>query len=260
MGNKSMAFYDLTKEQREQKYKDICDDISRDLNSDDFSIAANHFGDADTYIRKAAYLASARIYAGEIEKRGRVIHMLEHLSGDGRAHVRQSAVNACGEIATSDFASVSHIFERALRDERHEVKNAVQGALKRAGEKNPKEVLPFCRKYIFDKDPEIRRQVLHGMELRGRRHPEDILPVLRLLQFEKHRRVRPMLVHVVGQISYKEGCLEKVLEELCLWSDDSLKKDCIDEIVRQNRHADAHLRTVKVISAKECDEAIKKYF
>ena len=258
-----MAFYDLTKIEREQKSKDIQDEILRGLDVNDDSTTIDYFGDTDTYIRKAAYLRVARVYkADQVDEqmRARVIRMLERLAANESAHVRQSVVNACGEIATSDFAQVAHIFESVLHDTRHEVKNAVQGALKKAGEKNPKEIIPFCEKYILHEDPEIRRQVLHGMELRGRKHPEDILPVLRLLEFETHKRVRPMLVHVMGQISYKQGCLEPVLKELYTWHDDELKRDCLGEIVRQNAHANDHLKTVRVIFVDECAKTIQKYF
>ena len=81
------------------------------------------------------------------------------------------------------------------------------------GEKNPEPVLGWCRKYLHHEDKEIRREICHGIELRGRTHPQDIVPMLRGLEFDKTARVRNTLVHVLGQIAYKKGCLEAVIED-----------------------------------------------
>jgi HEAT repeat protein len=102
-------------------------------------------------------------------------------------------------------------FEKALKDEHHSVRNAVIGALKQMGQKNPEPTFNFAKKHLKDDDPKIRREIVHGIELRGRTHPEEVLPLLEELQNEKVKEVRKMVIHVIGQISYKKGCLEKVI-------------------------------------------------
>lgn len=67
--------------------------------------------------------------------------------------------------------------------------------------------------------------------MRGRKHPEDILPMLKELQFDKTSRVRNTVVHVLGQISYKKGCLQKVIEDLRLWKNEELVKEALAEIM-----------------------------
>ncbi|MCE5214956.1 MAG: HEAT repeat domain-containing protein [Methanobacterium sp.] len=82
------------------------------------------------------------------------------------------------------------------------------------GQKNPQPTLEFTRRFLHDEDPEVRKKVIHGIELRGRTHPEDILPLLEEVQDEDDQNVRKMIIHVLGQISYKNGCLEKVAAAL----------------------------------------------
>jgi hypothetical protein len=184
--------------------------------------------------------------------------MLDDVINSTSERIRQTVINAAGEIALTDFAPVEHLFDIGVTDPHHSVRNAVQGSLKKAGEKNPAQIIPFCRRHITSPDPETRRTAAHGLELRGRTHPEDVMPVLRLLQFEKHRRVRPMLVHIFGQISYKKGCLQKVTAELLTWEDKALADDCFEEIVKQHRHIDSHFRTVETMSPRECEEYLRK--
>ena len=43
------------------------------------------------------------------------------------------------------------------------------------------------------------------------RDPEEILPLLTEVQSDPDKDVRRMVIHVVGLISYKKGCLEKVV-------------------------------------------------
>ena len=253
-----MGFYDLPKADREQKYKDIQDDILRCLISDDHAIAAAYFNDADTYIRKAAYLGVGRIYKQELAPEAIVICMLDALMKSDSARVRQTVINAAGEIAIIDFAPVEHLFDVGITDPHHSVRNAVQGSLKKAGGKNPAQVIPFCRRHIASPEPETRRTAAHGLEFCGRTHPEDVMPVLRLLQYETHKRVRSMLVHTFGQISYKKGCLEKATAELLTWEDKALADECFEEIISQHRHIDSHFRTVETLSPQECEDYLRE--
>ncbi|MDR2965624.1 MAG: HEAT repeat domain-containing protein [Treponema sp.] len=251
-----MFFYDLSKEEREKKCQEIQFVIEKELVSNKLTKIRGFFDDADTYIRKAAYLAIGRLYKNKALQTP-IITALEELIGSESEKVRQTVINAGGEIAMTDLKAVRHLFETGLFDKHHSVKNAVQGSLKKAGQKNPKEIIKFSQKYIKHSNPEIRRQIIHGLELRGRTHPEDIVPSLRLLQFEKHKRVRPMLVHIFGQISYKKGCLEKVTAELLTWEDKKLAEECFEEIIKQHEHANRSLRTIKVVSAEDCKKYIE---
>jgi hypothetical protein len=81
-------------------------------------------------------------------------------------------------------------------------------------------------------------------------HPQDILPLLKELQHDKTARVRNTLVHVIGQISYKKGCLETVLNDLKTWENKELVSDAIEEII------DVHER-YKNFAAKTQEEAKK---
>jgi len=253
-----MGFYDLTKLEREQKYKDIQSYILRGLTGDDFSMTISYFDDGDTYIRKAAYLGIGRMFKSELTSKQKILDLLNELIKSDSGRVRQTVINAAGEIAMADFAAAEHLLMQGITDSNHSVRNAVQGSLKKAGEKNPRGIIPFCKKIITNADPEIRRSAAHGLELRGRTHPEDVMPALRLLQFEKHKRVRPMVVHIFGQISYKKGCLEKVTAELLTWEDKALAEECFKEIVKQHYHIDNHFSTVETLPPKECEEYIRQ--
>lgn len=255
-----MSFYDLSKEQREQKYSDVQNEILLDLAQGAFSAIYKYFNDADTYIRKAGYLAVGKLYKIDVNLRMGIVKTLEQLMNEKSERVRQTVINSCGEIAMTDFFAVEHIFEIGLQDKHHCVKNAVQGSLKKSGEKNPVRIIEFAKKHITSENSEIRRQIAHGLELRGRTHPEDIMPVLRLLQFEKHRRVRPMVIHIFAQISYKMGCLEKVATELLSWRDKALVYDCLSAIIKQHYHINSHFKTVETLSPRECEKYISTLF
>ena len=122
-------------------------------------------------------------------------------------------------------------------------------ALKVMGEKNPKPTLEFAKVFIHNPNPEIRRKVVHGIELRGRTHPEDVLPILEELQDETNPKVRKMIIHVLGQISYKKGCLEKVTGALKTWKNKKLVEDTIPYIIEVHKNYP--------FSAKTAEEAEK---
>jgi hypothetical protein len=107
----------------------------------------------------------------------------------------------------------------------------VIGSIKKMGEVNPTPVLIWAKKYLHHSDKEIRREICHGIELRGRKYPQDILPLLKELQFDNTARVRKTLVHVIGQIAYKNGCLETVIADLKTWENKHLVADAIVEII-----------------------------
>jgi HEAT repeat protein len=226
-----MSFYDLSKDDRAKLVEEINKNILSELKSSKLKKTFEYFSDEDTYIRKSAYLAVGRIYKSSPELHKKIIMRLGMLAGDENEKVRQTAVNAAGEIGMEDFAAVECFFDTALFDKHHSVRNAVIGSVKKMGEKNPKPVLKWAKKYLHHSDKEIRREICHGIELRGRKYPQDILPLLKELQHDKTARVRDTLVHVIGQISYKKDCLVTVIKELKTWENKELVTDAIEEII-----------------------------
>ena len=124
------------------------------------------------------------------------------------------------------------------------------------GEKNAVPILTWARKHLHHTDKEVRREICHGIELRGRTHPQDILPLLKELQHDKTARVRNTLVHVLGQISYKKGCLETVIADLNTWQNKELVEEAIEEII------DVHYRyrNFSVLSQQQAKDYIAKHF
>lgn len=226
-----MTFYDLTKEEREQLVKTIFNDCKNDFSSNTNHSLIRYFSDEDTYIRKSAYQAVGRIYNSNFNLQGTILKTLLELFQNESEKIRQTVVNAAGEIGIYYFEEVNCFFDKGLFDPHHSVRNAVIGSVKKMGEKNPKPTLDWARKYLHHEDKEVRREICHGIELRGRTHPEDILPMLRELQNDETSRVRKTLVHVIGQISYKKKCLPKVIAQLNQWENKQLVRDAADEIV-----------------------------
>ncbi|MDQ3683672.1 MAG: HEAT repeat domain-containing protein [Bacteroidota bacterium] len=245
-----MAFYDLSKAERIKAVAKISTAILNELNADKQKEITDWFSDDDTYIRKSAYLAVGKIYSSHKKLQSKIIKVLDILLLNHHFKIRQTTINAAGEIGKIHFETVAHFFDRGLFDDHHSVRNAVIGSIKKMGEVNPKPVLSWAKQYLYHPDKEIRREICHGIELRGRKHPEDILPLLKELQFDKTARVRNTLVHVIGQISYKKGCLQTVIKHLKSWENELLVKDALEEII------DVHYR-YRNFSALTQDEARK---
>ncbi len=225
-----MGFYDLSKAGRVKKTEEIYLRISSAINEMNESEVFDLFSDPDTYIRKACYEAVGKIYLKEKSKTEKITTFLEHLFSSQNELVRQTVVNAAGEIAKYDFESVRGFFDAGILDTHHKVRNAVIGSIKKAGQKNPGALIRWSEKHLSHPDKEVRRQICHGIELRGRTHPEEILPLLRALQNDSTARVRNTLIHVLGQIAYKEGCLEKVLNDLSTWENKVVVEKALLEI------------------------------
>jgi HEAT repeat protein len=226
-----MPFYDLPKRERAELVSRMSSNMLLEFRSGKFVDTIRYFSDEDTYIRKAAYLGIGRIYMANDELQSIIIKALNKFLLLDDFKIRQTAVNAAGEIGKVYFDTVQHFFDKGLFDEHHSVRNAVIGSVKKMGEVNPEPVLIWARGYLHHPDKEIRREICHGIELRGRKHPQDILPMLQELQFDKTARVRNTLVHVIGQIAYKKGCLETVIEHLKQWENKDLVKAVIEEII-----------------------------
>ena len=226
-----MAFYDLTKEERAKKVADIQYEIKESFSGDPLYVCVEYFSDEDLYIRKAAYLGIGRIYNSETSLRKNIRSLLSNLKNHPNELVRQTVINAAGEIGMFQFEEVKALFDEALFDDHHKVRNAVIGSLKKMSQKNPIPTLEWSKKYLNHPEKEVRREICHGTELRGRTHPQDILPLLEVLQNDPTKRVRDTLVHVIGQISYKKGCLPKVITALNTWKNKELINDAINEII-----------------------------
>ncbi len=226
-----MGFYDLSKSERTLLVDTINKEIYEAISSNQLDKIRRYFSDEDTYIRKTGYLAIGKLYRTTEESRRAIIGVLDALLKSDNPKVRQTTVNAAGEIGMFNFEVVRHFFEIGLFDDHHSVRNAVIGSLKKMGAKNPIPTLKWAKKYLGHPDKEIRREICHGIELRGRTHPEDILPLLEKLQHDKAPRVRNTLIHVLGQIAYKKGCLETVVGTLKTWDNTELVKSALDEIV-----------------------------
>lgn len=226
-----MGFYDLNKEERLNLVAEINKNILAELVTSDYKETIRYFADEDTYIRKSAYLSIGKIYYTKEAFRLEIISCLERLFLESDFKIRQTAINAAGEIGKIDFESIRQLFDKGLFDEHHSPRNAVIGSIKKMGEVNPVPVLKWAKLYLHHEDKEIRREICHGIELRGRKYPQDILPLLKELQYDQTTRVRNTLVHVIGQISYKKGCIQTVVSHLKLWENKQLVEQALEEII-----------------------------
>jgi HEAT repeat protein len=251
-----MGFYDLSEEERTNLVAQIRAEIRQELISGDREKTFFYFSDEDTYIRKSAYLAIGRIYKQEPDLTEKIVGLLRDFLEDQDFKVRQTVINAAGEIGKSNFGLIEDLFKTGLFDPHHSVRNAVIGSVKKMGEVNPKPVLSWAEQFLDHPDKEIRREICHGIELRGRKHPQDILPLLKKLQFDKQSRVRQTLVHVLGQIAYKKGCLEIVVADLKTWENKEIVRDALDEII------DVHMRyaNFSALTQEEARKYIEKNF
>jgi HEAT repeat protein len=227
----NMAFYDNTKEQRVAIVAGMDSNIATAIATGEHTTLLSYFADEDTYIRKTAYLSIGKLHKADANTLPAIVQTLRQHFTSAEPKVRQTVVNAAGEIGKYDFDAVQPFFDEGLFDDHHSVRNAVIGSMKKMGEKNPAPVIAWSKKYLHHPDKEIRREICHGIELRGRTHPQDILPLLKELQFDKTRRVRWTLVHVIGQIAYKKGCLETVMNDILQWENQALVNEAIEEII-----------------------------
>ena len=226
-----MGFYDLPKEERVVLVKKINRAIYNDLSSNKTEHIISYFFDEDTYIRKMGYLAIGKIFYEKPELQTHILSTLKALLSSDIDKVRQTTVNAAGEIGKFHFDKVQYFFDTGLFDKHHSVRNAVIGSVKKMGERNPVPVLAWAKTYLSHPDKEVRREICHGIELRGRTHPQDILPLLKTLEFDETKRVTDTLIHVLGQIAYKKGCLKTVVFHLNTWKNKLLVEKALDEIV-----------------------------
>ena len=251
-----MVFYDLSKEERNQLVEKINREIRQNLSQKKKTQIIRYFSDEDTYIRKTGYLAIGKIFYANKELQDSIFKVLKLLFDSEDELIRQTVINAAGEIGKFHFHEIQHLMDLGLFDVHHRVRNAVIGSIKKMGERNPEPVLAWAKTYLEHPDKEIRREICHGIELRGRTHPQDILPLLKTLEFDETKRVSETLIHVLGQISYKKGCLKTVIHHLNSWRNKALVQKALDEIV------DVHKRYEKfaILSQQEAINYIDDYY
>ncbi|MBN1499971.1 MAG: HEAT repeat domain-containing protein [Spirochaetes bacterium] len=227
-----MGYYDLSVLERKKLNDKMRENIVIELKSGNLKNIIEYASDPDIYIRKNCYLILGRMYRKEETNRITILHILDLLSVSEDDRIRQTSVFLLGEIGKHDFNAVKTKLEIFFNDTSSSVKNGLTGAIKQIGQMNPEPVIAWVREIIKSCNEDIQRRIIHGLELRGRTHPEDILPVIRqLLQTGMNRKTREMIIHVIGQISYKNGCLQKVTSELKKWNDNNLVEECRKEII-----------------------------
>lgn len=250
-----MGYYDLKKEERQELVGKLEDEITSDLKNDKISQILHYSSDEDVYIRKNVSNILGRFYRDKGIFADEIIQLVGILLGNSDEKVRQTAVYLAGEIGKKDGELVFDYLEAGLKDPHHRVRNSVMSSLKVMGQKNPEPTLKFVKKFIHDPDPEIRRKVVHGIELRGRTYPEEVLPILAELEDETNPQVRKMIIHVLGQISYKKGCLEKVTSSLKTWSNRKLVEDTLPYIIEVHERYPFSAKT-----PEEAQKYLKKEF
>lgn len=250
-----MGYYDMNKEERKEFVLKMEEELIDDLKNNKDSQTLHYSADNDVYIRKNVSNILGRIYRDKGLFKDEIMHIAINLLKNDDENVRQTAVYLLAEIGKKDADLVFEYLETALRDSHHKVRNGVMSALKIMGQANPEPTLKFAKVFIHDSDPEVRRKVVHGIELRGRTHPEDILPLLKELQDENNPQVRKMIIHVLGQISYKKGCLEKVTSALKTWENKELVEDAIPYILEVHKKYPFSSRT-----PEEAENYLKENF
>src|SRR5688572_6332666 len=143
-----MSFYSLSKKQRVDLVEQIKTEILSGILKNNLNPCLKYFSDDDTYIRKSGYLVTGRIYLENLSLQKKIIATLNRLLKEEHHSIRQTVINAAGEIGKKDFEVVESFFDRGLFDEHHTVRNAVIGSIKKMGEKSPKPVLTWAKKYL----------------------------------------------------------------------------------------------------------------
>src|SRR5687768_1485914 len=128
-----MAFYDLAKKERADLTETIAGELRDDLLQKSNEQWITRFSDQDTYIRKAAYQSVGKIYFAQPALQKKIIKTLVLLQNHSDFRVRQTAINAAGEIGKKDFEAVQTFFDAGLFDPHHSPRNAVIGCIKKMG-------------------------------------------------------------------------------------------------------------------------------
>jgi hypothetical protein len=105
-----MAFYDLEKQERAKLVAEIGSVILLELKTSQIKKTLLYFKDEDTHIRKSTYLNLGRIYFSKKSLQKQVIELLKDLFTHEDFKVRQTVINASGEIGKKEFDWVRLIF------------------------------------------------------------------------------------------------------------------------------------------------------
>ena len=101
-----MPFYDLTKDERTKAVELIDSTIRVELQRGNLINTIQYFSDPDTYIRKSAYLSIGRIYSSDKNLRPKITQILTTLISHDDYKIRQTVINAAGEIGKNNFGEV----------------------------------------------------------------------------------------------------------------------------------------------------------
>ncbi|MDO5978722.1 HEAT repeat domain-containing protein [Flavivirga spongiicola] len=101
-----MGFYDLNKGARVLLVEKINQKIAFNLTSNKTESIIKYFSDEDTYIRKTGYLAIGKIFYSKPELQKTILSALKDLLKSDSEKVRQTVVNAAGEIGKFHFDKV----------------------------------------------------------------------------------------------------------------------------------------------------------
>jgi HEAT repeat protein len=239
-----LGFYDLPEKERKEIFSKMENEISKGFSKGETTKILEYAGNDDTYIRKNAYIIIGKLYQQNEKLRNTILQILKELYVYADEKVRQTTVYAYGEIGKIDPSEIMIYLELALSDAHHSVRNAVISSIKQMVQNQPKTIMKLVKKYLIHPNPKVRKDIIQGIEIRGRTNPEDVLPVLKEAQYDTDEQVRKTLIHVLGQISYKNGCLEKVITELKKWENKNLVKQAIVEILEAHkRYADFAAKT-----------------
>jgi HEAT repeat protein len=245
-----MRNFDLTRKERDYLAEEVEKGIKEDIKKKSSTTIRQFGSDSDIYIRRIVSRVLWWLYRDRPDLKPGVLAILEEHLNHPNAYIRQTMVSTIAEMGAVDPKTAFSLLELTLQDEDPIVKRGVIGALKRLGKKNPDMTVAFAKTYLQHPDPEVRREIVHGIELHGRTNPEDVLPLLEVLQDDPSLRVRQMVIHVLGQISYKRGCLERVAAALKKWQNRELVESALNEIL------DVHEK-YEIFSAKSYYEAIQ---
>jgi hypothetical protein len=111
----------------------IKNEITDDISNNSYIQTTSYFNHDDTYIRKSAYLSLGRIFFEQETAQKLILNWLSRSLLHEDFKIRQTVINAAGEIGKKDFAAVKHFFDKGLFDPHHSPQNAVIGCIKKNG-------------------------------------------------------------------------------------------------------------------------------
>ena len=100
----------LDKEERQKVVNNIFQHIFTDIKQGTSDSILDYSSKEDTYIReKTAYQSIGKIYHAEKTLRKKILELLDSLFESEQEKVRQTAINAAGEIGMREFAAIEYL-------------------------------------------------------------------------------------------------------------------------------------------------------